>query len=94
VFPWIFIFARIAQIFYAFQSRGAGKVIWKLILGLLYFLAGIFVVANPFEGMLALMLVLDITIFVQGMIQVALALAKPLCKRIAFQMRRISPNWG
>ncbi|HEY9847742.1 MAG TPA: DUF308 domain-containing protein, partial [Candidatus Caenarcaniphilales bacterium] len=34
VFGWIFIFAGIAQIVYAFQSKGAGRVAWKLILGL------------------------------------------------------------
>lgn len=84
VFGWIFIFAGIAQIVYAFQSRGAGQVTWKLILGLLYFLSGIFVVANPLQGMLTFTLLLGITIFVQGTIQVS----------IAFQMRRISPNWG
>ncbi len=84
LFGWIFIFAGIAQIVYAFQSKGAGKVIGKLILGLLYLLSGILVVVNPFQGVLALTLVLGITIFVQGVIQVA----------IAFQMRRISSNWG
>ena len=36
VLGWIFIFAGIAQIVYAFQSRGAGQVAWKLILGCLY----------------------------------------------------------
>ncbi len=84
VFGWVFIFAGIAQIVYAFQSRGAGQVVWKLILGFLYILAGILVVANPLEGVLAFTLVLGITIFVQGIIQVS----------IAFQMRRISPNWA
>ena len=84
MFGWIFIFAGIAQIVYAFQSRKAGQVAWKLILGLLYFLAGILVVANPLEGVLAFTLVLGITIFLQGIIQVS----------IAFQMRRISPNWA
>jgi uncharacterized membrane protein HdeD (DUF308 family) len=84
VFGWIFIFAGVAQIIYAFQSSGAGQVAWKLILGALYLLAGIVVVANPIAGVLAFTLVLGVTIFVQGMIQVALA----------FQMRRISANWG
>ncbi len=83
-FGWIFIFAGIAQIAYAFQSRGAGQVVWKLILGFLYFLSGIFVMMNPLEGAFAFTLVLGITIFVQGVIQVSLA----------FQMRRISSNWG
>ena len=84
VFGWVFIFAGIAQVVYALQLRGAGHVIWKLVLGLLYFLAGIFVVAKPLEGVLAFTLVLGVTIFVQGIIQVS----------IAFQLRRTSPNWG
>jgi uncharacterized membrane protein HdeD (DUF308 family) len=29
VFGWVFIFAGITQIVYAFQSRGAVKVVWK-----------------------------------------------------------------
>jgi uncharacterized membrane protein HdeD (DUF308 family) len=84
VFGWIFIFAGIAQIAYAVQSKGAGQVAWKLILGLLYLLAGIFVLIDPLQGALAFTLVLGVTIFVQGIIQISLA----------FQMRRISPSWG
>lgn len=73
VFGWLFIFAGIAQIFYAFKSRLAGQVIWKLLLGLLYLGAGIIVVSNVFSGAIALTLILGITIFVQGAIQVILA---------------------
>jgi uncharacterized membrane protein HdeD (DUF308 family) len=50
----------------------------------LYLLAGIFVLADPLQGALTLTLILGITIFIQGVIQVSLA----------FQMRRVSPNWG
>lgn len=84
LFGGIFIGAGIVQIIYAFQSKGAGKVVWKLILGLLYLLTGIFVAVNPLQGVLALTLVLGITIFIQGMIQVVLA----------FQLRHKSANWG
>ena len=84
VFGWVFIVAGIAQIIYAFQSFGVGKFVWKLILGALYLLAGIIVMINPLQGVLAFTLVLGVTIFVQGMIQVI----------FAFEMRRISPNWG
>ena len=84
LFGWIFIFAGIAQIVFAFQSRGAGQVVWKVILGMLYFLSGIFVIVKPLEGVLAFTIVLGFTIFLQGMIQVSLA----------FQMRWLSPNWG
>jgi uncharacterized membrane protein HdeD (DUF308 family) len=84
VFGWVFIFAGVVQIVYAFQSRDAGQIVWKLILGCLYLFAGIFVVANPLEGILAFTIVLGVTIFMQGIIQVS----------IAFQMRRIAPKWG
>lgn len=83
IFGWVFIFAGITQIVYAFRSHGVGHVAWKLILGVLYLLSGLFVVANPLQGALAFTLVLGITIFVQGAIQVAVAL----------QMRS-SHNWG
>jgi uncharacterized membrane protein HdeD (DUF308 family) len=84
VFGWIFIFAGIAQIVYAFQSKGVGRVAWTLILGLLYLLAGIFVLIDPLQGALAFTLILGVTIFVQGIIQVS----------VAFQMRSVSSNWG
>jgi uncharacterized membrane protein HdeD (DUF308 family) len=32
LFGWIFIFAGISQITYTFQSRGAGQIVWKIIL--------------------------------------------------------------
>ncbi|MEH2043130.1 DUF308 domain-containing protein [Nostoc sp.] len=35
VFGWIFVFAGIAQIIYAFESICAGFVAWKLVLGIL-----------------------------------------------------------
>ncbi len=84
MFGWIFILAGIAQILYAVRSGAIGQVVWKLILGLLYLIAGISVVVNPFQGVLTFTLVLGITIFVQGIIQVS----------IAFQVRRASRNWG
>jgi uncharacterized membrane protein HdeD (DUF308 family) len=75
VFGWLFIFAGIAQIVYAFSSRGAGQVVWKLLLGVLYLGAGIIVLSNILSGAIALTLILGVTIFMQGAIQVFLAFA-------------------
>lgn len=83
VFGWLFIFAGIAQIVYAFGSRGAGKIIWKLLLGILYLGAGIIVLSNVLSGAIALTLILGITIFAQGVIQVILAFGI-----------RSARNWG
>ncbi len=83
VFGWIFIIAGIVQIAHAFQSHRDGHIAWKLIISVLYLLAGILIVANPLQGVLTLTLVLGITIFVQSAIQVVMA----------FRMRP-SRNWG
>ncbi|MBE9008672.1 HdeD family acid-resistance protein [Pseudanabaenaceae cyanobacterium LEGE 13415] len=72
-FGWLFIIAGIGQFIYAFGSRSAGQVIWKIALGILYLLAGIFLVGSPIAGALSVTLVLGITIFLQGVIQVFMA---------------------
>jgi uncharacterized membrane protein HdeD (DUF308 family) len=81
----VFILAGIIQINYALHSWGISQVIWKLILGGLYIIAGIFIAIYPLSGIFSLFtLVLGGTIFVQGIIRVSLSL----------QMRRIISNWG
>ena len=72
-FGWLFIFAGIVQLAYAFGSRGIGQFIWKLLLGLLYLGAGIVVLSNVFSGAATLTLVLGITLFFQGVLQVLLS---------------------
>lgn len=83
-FGWVFVFAGIAQIIYAFGLKNVGQFTWKLVLGLLYLLAGMIVLINPFQGVMIFTLALGISIFMQGIIQVSMAI----------QMRRISSNWG
>lgn len=72
-FGWLFIIAGVGQIIYAFGSRSAGQVLWKILLGILYLIAGIFLVNSPIAGALSVTLVLGITIFLQGIIQVIMA---------------------
>jgi uncharacterized membrane protein HdeD (DUF308 family) len=84
-FGLIFILAGIIQIFYALQSWGIGQVFWKLILGGLYLIAGIFVTIYPISGVFTIFtLAVGGTIFIQGIIRVSLSL----------QMRRTISNWG
>jgi uncharacterized membrane protein HdeD (DUF308 family) len=81
----VFIFVGIIQVFYALQSWGISQVIWKLILGFSYIIAGVFVAIYPLSGIFSIFnLVLGGTIFVQGIIRVSLSL----------QMRRTIANWG
>jgi uncharacterized membrane protein HdeD (DUF308 family) len=71
------------QIIFAFQTRKTGAFALKLITGILVLLGGLFVLFFPVPGVLTLTLVLGITIFVKGVLQVI----------YAFQMRP-SASWG
>jgi uncharacterized membrane protein HdeD (DUF308 family) len=82
-FGWLFVFSGISQIIYAFHSRRSSHFFWQFVLGILYFLSGIFIVSNILEGVLTITLILGITIFVQGIIQVS----------IAFKIRRRFSKW-
>lgn len=83
VFGWVFLIAGIAQSIYAFRSYGIGQVVWKLMVGILYLVTGIYFVSNPANAAAFLTVALGLTIFAQGAIQVILA----------FKMRP-AQNWN
>ncbi len=83
LFGWLFVVGGIIQLVHAFNSRKEGQFVWKVLLGLLYIVAGLIVVFYPLKGLLTLTLVLGITIFVQSVLQVIMA----------FQLRP-DPSWG
>ena len=74
--------AGIVQITYAFGSRKDGHIAWKLIIGVLYVLAGILIAANPLQGVLTLALVLGITIFMQSAIPGSHGISDAPCTKL------------
>ncbi|MEM8502268.1 MAG: DUF308 domain-containing protein [Cyanobacteria bacterium P01_D01_bin.1] len=78
IFGWLFIVAGIAQVVYSFSSGNLGQYLWKLLLGIIYLGSGILIITNLMSGALAITLVLGITIFAQGIIQVISAFAHAL----------------
>jgi uncharacterized membrane protein HdeD (DUF308 family) len=83
ILAWTTILAGIAQIVYAFQTHSGGRTFLEVILGVVYVLAGIYLISNPVEGLLTLTLLLGILLVGYGIIAVVLA----------FQMRPL-PGWG
>ncbi len=82
VFGWLFIVAGVAQIIYAFLGRNLSQLVWKLLLGILYLGSGALILSNVLAGVVAITLILGITTFAQGALQVI----------FAFVMRPI-PGW-
>ena len=83
VVAWMAIFNGVAQIVYGFRAHSGGRVILEVILGLLYIVAGIYILMHPLGGLLALTLVIACFLLIYGVFALVLA----------FQMRPLR-GWG
>jgi uncharacterized membrane protein HdeD (DUF308 family) len=83
VVAWTAIFNGGAQIVYGFRTASGGRLILEILLGLLYIIAGGYILTHPLGGLLALTLIIASCLFVYGLIAAVLA----------FQMRPL-PGWG
>jgi uncharacterized membrane protein HdeD (DUF308 family) len=70
VIGWLAIFAGIAQVVHAFQSKGIGHIVWKLAVAVFYLAAGAYLLAYPALGVAGLTLVLGIFLFAEGVADV------------------------
>ena len=83
VVGWLLVFGGAAHFAYAFHRRKAGKIVWEVLIGVLYMLAGIYLVLNPVVGLASLTLVLVFYLIMEAVLEFALS----------FQLRPL-PGWG
>jgi uncharacterized membrane protein HdeD (DUF308 family) len=67
---WLIIFDGVAQLFFAFQVEGVGRISWRLLVSLLYLGGGIYLFTRPLAGLAALTLVLAIFFCAEGVIDI------------------------
>ena len=72
---WSLIFVGVAQFVFAVQSKGAGHVLFKIVVSLLYGVTGILLVFFPIAGVAALTLTLGSVLIVQAALLTATAFA-------------------
>ena len=70
VIGWLVIFAGIAQLVHAFQSKGIGHIVWKILVAAFYLVAGASLIARPALGAAGLSLVLGIFLIAEGIADV------------------------
>ena len=70
VLGWLILFNGVAQLVHAFQSRGVGHIAWKLLVAVVYLVAGLYLVFHPGLGIVSLTLVLAIFFFFEGVVDV------------------------
>jgi uncharacterized membrane protein HdeD (DUF308 family) len=77
VIAWMLIISGVLQFIHAFQSKGIGSAIWKILIALVYVGTGLYLRLNPGIGIAALTLCLIVFFVVQGAIDIFIYLARP-----------------
>ncbi len=70
-FGWLILFAGAAHLVYAWSERGAGAVLWQVLIGLVYVVAGFYMLFLPVAGAVAITLVLAVYIVFEGVFELA-----------------------
>jgi uncharacterized membrane protein HdeD (DUF308 family) len=71
-FAWVLLFAGAAHLGYAWTRRGAGAVLWQILVGIAYLIAAVYLFMLPVAGMVALTLVLVFYIGVEGILELVI----------------------
>ena len=70
VIGWLILFNGAAQLVHAFQSKGIGHIAWKLLVAVVYLVAGVYLVLHPGAGAATLTLILAIFFFAEGIVDI------------------------
>lgn len=60
VIGWLVLISGLVQLVHAFQSKGVGHIVWKLVVAVFYFATGVYLISHPVLGLAGLTLVLAI----------------------------------
>src|SRR5277367_6692892 len=66
---WLLIFGGVAHLVAAFAGGGAGRVIWQVILGIIYIVGGIYFLTHPLLGLGTLTLLLAVIILMEAILE-------------------------
>ena len=66
---WIIVFSGIAYVASAFAARGAGSFLWRLLIGAVYILGGLYLAFNPGLALESLTLAMAVMFFIEGVLE-------------------------
>jgi len=71
VIAWLIVFSGGFQFIHAFQSKGAGHILWKVLVAILYLIVGIYFLMHPVIGVAGFTLALAIFFVAEGVVDLA-----------------------
>src|SRR4029078_1660844 len=72
-FGWLLIFSGVLHLAYAWQAGRASRVVWEILLGVLYGGIGFYVFARPDAGLASLTLALTFYLVFEGVLEFVLS---------------------
>ena len=72
VLAWLILFAGVSHLIFAFHSHSVGGFLWKVLLAVVYGIAGVYLLLHPLLGVVSLTLVLAVFLFAEGVVEIAL----------------------
>jgi uncharacterized membrane protein HdeD (DUF308 family) len=73
VLGWLFLIGGVVLVIHAFSAQAWQGVVWSLLVGILYLIAGGYLAFFPLTGLLTLALLLVILFAVEGIVEVVMA---------------------
>lgn len=73
LFGWLLVFSGIGHLVFAFHTRSFGGLVWELLLGILYFLVGGYLLLYPVAGLATVTFALAIYLFAEGVLELILS---------------------
>jgi uncharacterized membrane protein HdeD (DUF308 family) len=67
---WLVLLGGLVQFIHAFQSKGIGHIVWKLLVAVFYLAAGAYLIARPALGLASLTLALALFFVAEGVVDV------------------------
>jgi len=67
---WLVFFGGLVELVHAFQSKGIGHILWKVLVAIFYIVAGIYLIANPALSLAGMTLALAIFFVAEGFVEV------------------------
>jgi uncharacterized membrane protein HdeD (DUF308 family) len=73
LFGWLLVLSGAGHLVFAFHTRSFGGIVWELLLGVLYFLVGAYLLLHPVAGLAAVTFGLAIYLFAEGILELILS---------------------
>jgi uncharacterized membrane protein HdeD (DUF308 family) len=70
---WLLVFSGLLHLAFAWRAGRAGAVLWEILLGVVYGVAGVYLLTQPVAGLTSLTLVIAIYLLFEGVLEFILS---------------------